>query len=206
MTPDTWGGSLADFCRRSLSSLDTQSGVRSVVVTIHLTNQSLVILDKYSCDWPPFGSFVQPQEQACSPGQRLPELEITAPCEFPLVRLPQQETGLHKSGTCNSDTAVPSPRCSKLTVPIPAPRNALCPLAYQLFRKATPRPSNPGVVFQPSFSQTWLPSLPNSSPLPWTPQKESLHETALEILLKRPEQRSLVLAYMVYTKFPETTL
>lgn len=52
MTPDT--GRISPTQEITLKLADAKSGVRSVVVTIHRNNQSLVILDKVFSEPPPF--------------------------------------------------------------------------------------------------------------------------------------------------------
>ena len=58
MTPDT--GRISPTQEITLKLADAKSGVRSVIVTIHRNNQSLVILDKAG---PRSNDFVQPQER-----------------------------------------------------------------------------------------------------------------------------------------------
>ena len=60
MTPDT--GRISPTQEITLKLTDAKSGVRSVVVTIHRNNQSLVILDKVFSEPAP-NDFVQPQER-----------------------------------------------------------------------------------------------------------------------------------------------
>ena len=61
MTPDT--GRISPTQEITLKLADAKSGVRSVVVTIHRNNQSLVILDKVFRAGPRSNDFVQPQER-----------------------------------------------------------------------------------------------------------------------------------------------
>ncbi|MFR5647332.1 MAG: hypothetical protein ACLUDQ_13220 [Bilophila wadsworthia] len=72
MTPDT--GRISPTQEITLKLADAKSGVRSVVVTIHRNNQSLVILDKVFSEPAP----VQTTSFNLKTAWDVPELEITA--------------------------------------------------------------------------------------------------------------------------------
>ena len=158
MTPDT--GRISPTQEITLKLTDAKSGVRSVVVTIHRNNQSLVILDKVFSEPAPVQTTSFNLKNAGLRDGAF-ELEITAR-DNSLMSF-GKGNGTTRKWNMQLDTQPPKVRI-KTTVPA-LRRGSVTAIAYSVSEDASMTGVQLGEQFFPAFLQ------PNGR---WTPQKESL--------------------------------
>ena len=162
MTPDT--GRISPTQEITLKLADAKSGVRSVVVTIHRNNQSLVILDKVFSEPAPVQTTSFNLKNAGLRDGAF-ELEITAR-DNSLMSF-GKGNGTTRKWNMQLDTQPPKVRI-KTTVPA-LRRGSVTAIAYSVSEDASMTASSSS---RPSFSRTACTTA--SSPSRWTPQKENL--------------------------------